>query len=175
MTGSESGPMRSKNSASIPLSPMVRPATDRNMNATTRATVRPSPGWIRNKRDSTLTAQGLLRQRIGVTTRIVPAPAGNDASRSLRSSVQDPVSAVGLVGNGLMMRGRDLRCRRACSSRSPLADREDAMAMVTDPVCGMRIDPDDAAATAEHEGKTYYFCSEACRDRFEADPASYAA
>jgi YHS domain-containing protein len=49
------------------------------------------------------------------------------------------------------------------------------MAMVTDPVCGMRIDPDDAAATAEHEGKTYYFCSEACRDRFEADPASYAA
>jgi YHS domain-containing protein len=42
-------------------------------------------------------------------------------------------------------------------------------------VCGMRIDPDDAAATAEHEGKTYYFCSEACRDRFEADPASYAA
>ena len=49
------------------------------------------------------------------------------------------------------------------------------MAMVTDPVCGMRIDPDDAAATAEHEGKTYYFCSEACRDRFEADPASYTA
>jgi Cu+-exporting ATPase len=49
------------------------------------------------------------------------------------------------------------------------------MAMVTDPVCGMRIDSDDAAATAEYEGKTYYFCSEACRDRFEADPASYAA
>jgi len=47
------------------------------------------------------------------------------------------------------------------------------MAMVTDPVCGMRIDPDDAAATAEHEGTGYYFCSEACRDRFEADPAAY--
>ncbi len=36
------------------------------------------------------------------------------------------------------------------------------MAMVTDPVCGMRIDADDAVATAEHEGKTYYFCSRAC-------------
>ena len=47
------------------------------------------------------------------------------------------------------------------------------MAMVTDPVCGMRIDPDDAAATAEHEGSTYYFCSEACRDAFVADPAAY--
>jgi adenylate cyclase len=49
------------------------------------------------------------------------------------------------------------------------------MAMVTDPVCGMRIDSEDAAATAEREGTTYYFCSEACRDRFVADPASYRA
>jgi YHS domain-containing protein len=49
------------------------------------------------------------------------------------------------------------------------------MAMVTDPVCGMRIDPDDAAATAEYEGETYYFCSEACRDAFVADPGSYIA
>ena len=48
------------------------------------------------------------------------------------------------------------------------------MAIVTDPVCGMRIDPDDAVAEAEHEGETYYFCSETCRDAFAADPASYA-
>jgi Cu+-exporting ATPase len=52
--------------------------------------------------------------------------------------------------------------------------QEDVMAMVTDPVCGMKIDTDDAAATAEYEGKTYYFCSEACRDAFVADPAAYA-
>ena len=44
------------------------------------------------------------------------------------------------------------------------------MAMVTDPVCGMRIDPDDAAATAEHDGQRYWFCSEACRNAFVADP-----
>jgi adenylate cyclase len=49
------------------------------------------------------------------------------------------------------------------------------MAMVTDPVCGMRIDPVDAAATAEYEGRTYYFCSEACHDAFVADPSSYPA
>jgi len=53
-------------------------------------------------------------------------------------------------------------------------NQEDVMAMVTDPVCGMRIDTDDAAATAEHEGKTYYFCSQVCRDTFVADPASFA-
>ena len=45
--------------------------------------------------------------------------------------------------------------------------------MVIDPVCGMRIDPDDAVATAERDGTTYYFCSEACRDRFLADPAAH--
>jgi adenylate cyclase len=49
------------------------------------------------------------------------------------------------------------------------------MAMMTDPVCGMRIDPEDAAATAQREGTTYYFCSEACRERFEADPSAWQA
>ena len=44
------------------------------------------------------------------------------------------------------------------------------MAMVTDPVCGMRIDPDDAVATAEHEGQRYWFCSDVCRDVFVVDP-----
>jgi adenylate cyclase len=49
------------------------------------------------------------------------------------------------------------------------------VAMVTDPVCGMRIDTDDAAATVEYEGETYYFCSEACREAFVAGPDSYGA
>jgi Cu+-exporting ATPase len=45
--------------------------------------------------------------------------------------------------------------------------------MVEDPVCGMRIDPDDAAGTAEYGGKLYYFCSETCHDAFVANPATY--
>jgi YHS domain-containing protein len=48
------------------------------------------------------------------------------------------------------------------------------MAMAIDPVCGMRVDTDDAPATAEHEGTTYYFCSQVCHDLFVADPAAYA-
>jgi YHS domain-containing protein len=46
------------------------------------------------------------------------------------------------------------------------------MAMATDPVCGMRVDTDEAA-TAEHGGTTYYFCSQPCHDAFVADPSSY--
>jgi Cu+-exporting ATPase len=45
--------------------------------------------------------------------------------------------------------------------------------MVKDPVCGMDVDPHTAKHRADHNGKTYYFCSASCRERFMADPASY--
>ncbi|AKV55799.1 copper transport P-type ATPase ActP [Bifidobacterium actinocoloniiforme DSM 22766] len=41
---------------------------------------------------------------------------------------------------------------------------------VTDPVCGMSIDPTTAAATRDYQGKTYYFCSPGCVETFDADP-----
>ena len=41
--------------------------------------------------------------------------------------------------------------------------------MPTDPVCKMEISEDTAEATAEYKGRTFYFCSEACRDSFEND------
>jgi ubiquinone/menaquinone biosynthesis C-methylase UbiE/YHS domain-containing protein len=44
---------------------------------------------------------------------------------------------------------------------------------VTDPVCGMSFDPEKAVATVEHAGQTYYFCTEACRKQFEAEPGKY--
>ena len=47
------------------------------------------------------------------------------------------------------------------------------MAMEVDPVCGMHIDSEEAAGTIEYGGKTYYFCSQACHDAFEADPTAY--
>jgi Cu+-exporting ATPase len=41
--------------------------------------------------------------------------------------------------------------------------------IVTDPVCGMKVDPQTAAGQAERDGQTYYFCSTACKERFEAE------
>ena len=42
-----------------------------------------------------------------------------------------------------------------------------------DPVCHMTVDPAQAAATWEHEGKPYHFCSKGCLRKFQADPARY--
>jgi Cu+-exporting ATPase len=50
-----------------------------------------------------------------------------------------------------------------------------ATAEVVDPVCGMTIDPADAAGQSEYRGHTYYFCHPSCRDRFEADPEKFLA
>jgi uncharacterized membrane protein YraQ (UPF0718 family)/YHS domain-containing protein len=44
----------------------------------------------------------------------------------------------------------------------------------TDPVCGMKVDR-ARALTTEHAGHSYYFCSQDCRGRFEADPDRYGA
>ena len=45
--------------------------------------------------------------------------------------------------------------------------------MAKDPVCGMEVDEKKAAATAEHMGNTYYFCSPGCKAAFEKDPHKY--
>ncbi len=44
-----------------------------------------------------------------------------------------------------------------------------------DPVCGMTVDGAKAAATVEHEGAGYFFCSQGCATRFRADPRKYLA
>ncbi len=44
---------------------------------------------------------------------------------------------------------------------------------VTDPVCGMSIDPAEAAGMHTHAGKTYAFCSPSCLAKFRAEPGRY--
>ena len=49
------------------------------------------------------------------------------------------------------------------------------MDRVQDPVCGMMVDPDNAAASATHESREFFFCSDECLRMFRADPEVYAA
>jgi Cu+-exporting ATPase len=46
---------------------------------------------------------------------------------------------------------------------------------VKDPVCGMVIDPQRAAAKVVHNGETYYFCAQRCAHRFENEPEKFLA
>jgi YHS domain-containing protein len=46
--------------------------------------------------------------------------------------------------------------------------------MTTDPVCGTRIDEKkNPGVEAQFAGRKYFFCSEECREEFEADPGGY--
>ncbi len=45
--------------------------------------------------------------------------------------------------------------------------------LIKDPVCGMMVDP-GAERNETYGGKVYAFCSESCRQKFHADPESYA-
>jgi len=45
--------------------------------------------------------------------------------------------------------------------------------MAIDPVCGMEVDEQTAAATSEYKGKTYYFCAPGCKAGFDKDPEKY--
>jgi P-type Cu+ transporter len=42
-----------------------------------------------------------------------------------------------------------------------------------DPVCGMTVNPLSAAGSFEHNGQTYYFCSQHCLHKFREDPERF--
>ncbi len=44
---------------------------------------------------------------------------------------------------------------------------------MTDPVCGMKVDPHTTKHRATYRGQTFYFCSERCREKFMAGPEQY--
>lgn len=41
---------------------------------------------------------------------------------------------------------------------------------VHDPVCHMDIPASQSAGSAEHDGRTYFFCSQECLERFKREP-----
>jgi uncharacterized membrane protein YraQ (UPF0718 family)/YHS domain-containing protein len=45
--------------------------------------------------------------------------------------------------------------------------------LVTDPVCGMSVDPATAERRSLHNGQAYYFCSAGCKETFDKDPGKY--
>lgn len=46
--------------------------------------------------------------------------------------------------------------------------------MAKDPVCGMDVDERTTTATSTYQGKTYCFCSPACKETFDENPEKFA-
>jgi YHS domain-containing protein len=57
--------------------------------------------------------------------------------------------------------------------RVETADQYHAENLVTDPVCGMRINKLYATAPVEDRGRMFYFCTETCRSQFIESPGRY--
>lgn len=45
--------------------------------------------------------------------------------------------------------------------------------MVTDPVCGADVNPQQTEVQSEKDGEMFYFCSIDCREEFEENTAEY--
>ena len=62
---------------------------------------------------------------------------------------------------------------RSCCQHAGPADNQ--APTVTDPVCGMQVDPATSKHRADHAGQTYHFCSAGCRTKFTNEPKRYLA
>ena len=47
--------------------------------------------------------------------------------------------------------------------------------MAIDPVCGMTVHEKEAAGSFLHAGKTYYFCSPGCQQKFQSNPNQFVS
>jgi YHS domain-containing protein len=61
--------------------------------------------------------------------------------------------------------------KHGCCSPDSKSSAKD---LVTDPVCGMQVDPLTAkGGKSKFEGHDYSFCSAGCKTKFEAHPLEY--
>jgi xanthine dehydrogenase accessory factor len=69
-----------------------------------------------------------------------------------------------------------VQLRRAAEARPAAAPpAQPAEETALDPICGMTVVVASARHTAEHAGRTWYFCNARCRERFLATPERWTA
>jgi YHS domain-containing protein len=91
-----------------------------------------------------------------------------------RVSDQVEVARGLMVGERIVISGTFLI---DSESRMKAASQGIFGAVAKDPMCGMEVDERRAAAAgrkSEYGGRTYYFCADDCKRRFDAEPAKYA-
>jgi YHS domain-containing protein len=77
-------------------------------------------------------------------------------------------SSVSVVSNALFLKRYEPKTPQQIEEEKLLLSQE----KVTDPVCGMKIDP-RLAIEYEYNDKTYYFCNPNCETHFKRDPERF--
>jgi len=92
----------------------------------------------------------------------------NPAGMNIGATTPEEI-ALSILAEIVELRREDPAAQGA-SEPAPVGDAAEAI----DPVCGMTVAIAGARHTAEHGGRTWYFCCGGCRERFLAAPEQYA-
>ena len=129
------------------------------------------------------------KQRVAIARALVNDPAliladeptanldskiGHEIMRLLRRIAKEhPAKGGGAGGRSVVIVSHDQRIRDIADRVLWLEDGQfkEMLTMATDPVCGMTVEREKAAATLDLDGVTYYFCSKGCRAEFAGEPA----
>jgi len=144
-------------------------------------------GLAGRKRALPKTLSGGEKQRVAIARALLNRPlliladeptgnldshSGQEVMMILHDIARDEGRAVVLVTHD--PRVEDVADRILWLEDGALRDRKaERHDWVRDPVCGMRVDAWTATVHAEHAGTRYVFCSQRCRERFEAAPDHY--
>jgi len=108
------------------------------------------------RRASAVRAELLRRGLDEQTIARIRTPAGK-----VRGGTQEEIALLALA--------EVVTTRRKRASKRPAADPSPVM-FVTDPVCGMTVDPLTSRHRAVYQDTTYWFCSAGCQAEFEKTP-----
>jgi xanthine dehydrogenase accessory factor len=93
----------------------------------------------------------------------VHAPAGLDLGAVAHEEI-----AVAILAEMVQLKAAGLRAGLPADA---VASRHEEI----DPVCGMAVEVATARHRAVHEGRTYYFCSAGCLQRFQDEPVAFVS
>jgi xanthine dehydrogenase accessory factor len=115
---------------------------------------------IASTRRATAVRAELLRRGFDEhTIARVRTPAGK-----VRGGTQEEIALLALAEVVVARRKRGAK---------PMAVETAPVTFVTDPVCGMTVDPLTSGRKTVYGDKTFWFCSDGCEAEFERDPARY--
>jgi xanthine dehydrogenase accessory factor len=102
---------------------------------------------------------------------------GEEAMKVVRSPAGLPIGASGQEEISLSIMAEIVSLRAKFRPGLPKSGTAEpgGQPEVSDPVCGMTVEVAGAKHVAEYGGRSYYFCSPACKREFEAEPKKYVS